>query len=61
MPNDELLAKLEAENARLIALLESNRIDWRLPSVDSAATIEASKLSTRDNNQAARSAPRALE
>jgi hypothetical protein len=48
MPNDELLAKLEVENARLIALLESNRIDWRPPSVDSTAISEASKLSTSD-------------
>ncbi|HBP1357769.1 TPA: DEAD/DEAH box helicase family protein [Pseudomonas aeruginosa] len=33
MSDADLLAQLQAENARLIALLESNGIDWRVPVV----------------------------
>jgi superfamily II DNA or RNA helicase len=41
------LAALRAENARLVALLEANGIDWRLPPEPPAsAEVEASKLST---------------
>lgn len=31
MTSSELLADLQAENARLIALLEAHNIEWRLP------------------------------
>ena len=44
MPAD-LLSKLQAENARLIALLESHGIEWR-PSGVSRPSTEPSKLST---------------
>jgi hypothetical protein len=38
---------LQTENARLVALLEANGIDWRLPPESLAsAEAEASKLST---------------
>lgn len=33
MKNDELLHSLRVENARLIALLESHGIEWRLPKI----------------------------
>ncbi len=46
---------LKAENARLIALLESHGIEWRLPAPPSAASApasqsppESSRLSTQD-------------
>lgn len=46
MPDQELLAKLQAENGRLIALLESRGIEWRAPSASLALASEPSKLST---------------
>jgi superfamily II DNA or RNA helicase len=46
MPED-LLSKLQAENARLIALLESHGIEWR-PSGVFPPSPEPSKLSTDD-------------
>jgi superfamily II DNA or RNA helicase len=47
-PSDrELLAKLQAENARLVSLLEARGIDWRAPAA-LAATFESAKLSTGD-------------
>lgn len=46
MPDLELLTKLQAENARLIALLESRGIEWRPPSASPALASEPSKLST---------------
>jgi hypothetical protein len=45
--SDDLLSKLQAENARLIALLESHGIEWR-PSKASPPSTESSKLSTGD-------------
>jgi len=45
MPDQDLLAKLQAENARLIALLESRGIEWRPPP---PAALEPSRLSTGD-------------
>ena len=47
MSDQDVLAKLQAENARLIALLEARGIEWRLPA-SSASTSEPSKLSTGD-------------
>lgn len=47
-PSDqELLAKLRAENARLCSLLEARGIDWRAPAA-LGPTSESSKLSTSD-------------
>lgn len=46
MSDQELLAKLQAENARLIALLDSRGIQWRPPSASLALASEPSKLST---------------
>ena len=46
MPDQELLAKLQAENARLISLLESRGIEWRPPPVSLPSASEPSKLST---------------
>ena len=46
MPAD-LLSKLQSENARLIALLESHGIEWRSCGVSPPST-EPSKLSTDD-------------
>ncbi len=43
-----MLADLQSENARLIALLESRGIEWRAPSVVAAAVSEPSKLSTAE-------------
>jgi len=48
MSNNELLAKLQIENARLIALLESHRIDWRPSITASPLVTEPSRLSTGD-------------
>lgn len=50
MTDKERLNKLEAENARLIALLDANGIEWRLPpaSMPAAASLEAAQLSTSD-------------
>ncbi len=47
MSDQELLAKLQAENARLILLLEARGIEWR-PPASLALTSEPSKLSTGD-------------
>jgi len=47
MSDQELLAKLQAENARLISLLEARGIEWR-PPASLALTSEPSKLSTGD-------------
>lgn len=46
MPDQDVLSKLQAENARLIALLESHRIEWRQPPASSPAALELSRLST---------------
>ncbi len=46
MPDQDLLAKLQAENARLVALLESRRIEWRKPPASLPAALEPSRLST---------------
>jgi len=45
--DQELLAKLQAENARLVSLLEARGIDWRAPAA-LGTTSESSKLSTND-------------
>ena len=45
MPGDPL-SKLQVENARLIALLESHGIEWRSSSGVSPPSLELSKLST---------------
>jgi hypothetical protein len=49
MDDQETLTKLRAENARLVALLDAQGIEWRLP-VESAAAdnfeAESSRLST---------------
>lgn len=47
MPLDSL-SKLQVENARLIALLESHGIEWRSLSGVSPPSIEPSKLSTNE-------------
>jgi hypothetical protein len=44
MPEKDLLSKLQAENARLVALLESHRIEWRQPLASLPAALEPSKL-----------------
>jgi hypothetical protein len=46
MPDQDLLSKLQAENARLIALLESPGIEWRPPPASSQPALEPSRLST---------------
>ena len=49
MVDRELLAALEAENARLVALLETHGIVWQLPASPAASTPteqEPSKLTT---------------
>ena len=53
IPKPDALAMLRAENARLVALLEASRIDWRsLPepvlSASNAAELEPSILSTEE-------------
>ena len=53
MPDDKTsLAALQAENTRLIALLESNGIEWRLPPEPelepTPAEIGPSRLSTAE-------------
>ncbi len=47
MSDQELLAKLQAENARLISLLDARGIEWR-PSASVLPASEPSKLSTGD-------------
>lgn len=42
------LADIRAENARLIALLESHGIPWQQPAVPPAVEVETSKLSTTE-------------
>ena len=46
MADGDELATLQAENARLIALLESRGIEWRAPPRPSPAALEPSRLST---------------
>lgn len=46
MPGRDDLAALQGENARLIALLESHGIDWRLPRPEPVPMSEPSRLST---------------
>jgi hypothetical protein len=48
MAERDPLAVLQAENARLIALLEEKGIQWRAPSehLPQASTLEPSRLST---------------
>lgn len=41
MANESTLSELQAENARLIALLEANGIDWRLPVLGSSSVCES--------------------
>lgn len=53
MTDTDLLAKLQAENARLVALLEANGIEWRLPAEPfkprhSATEKQSLQLSTED-------------
>ena len=53
MPERDPLAALRNENARLIALLEANDIEWRLrsepePDTPSMPTIESLRLNTND-------------
>jgi len=45
---DDSLSALQAENARLVALLEQHGIEWRLPPepIESVAEPESSRLST---------------
>ena len=45
MPDQDLLSKLQAENGRLIALLDSHGIEWRPPP---PTATEPSRLSTGD-------------
>jgi len=47
MSDQELLAKLQAENARLISLLDARGIEWR-PSASVPSASEPSKLTTGD-------------
>jgi hypothetical protein len=47
MSDQELLAKLQAENARLVSLLDARGIAWR-PPASVAPTSEPSKLATGD-------------
>ena len=47
MSDQELLAKLQAENARLVSLLDAHGIEWR-PPASVAPASEPSKLSTGD-------------
>lgn len=49
MNDRETLIKLQAENARLVALLDAHEIEWRLPAAPTAADsseVSASKLGT---------------
>jgi len=46
MADSDELSALRAENARLIALLESHGIEWRAPQQPSPPPIEQSRLST---------------
>ena len=51
MPEPDPFAALQSENARLIALLEANGIEWRLrrePDPESALELEHLRLSTDD-------------
>ena len=51
MVDRELLAKLQAENARLVALLETHRIVWHSPpisAVSEQADLDPSKLNTAE-------------
>lgn len=44
MTDFDSLAKLQAENARLIALLEANAIEWRLPASSIAFPLSVVEL-----------------
>jgi hypothetical protein len=44
MPDQDLLSKLQAENARLIALLQSHGIEWRSPPLLLLRSSAASRL-----------------
>lgn len=46
MPSRDELSALQAENARLIALLDSRGIEWRAPPTSSQPAAEPSRLST---------------
>jgi hypothetical protein len=49
MNDRETLIKLQAENARLVALLDAHEIEWRVPAAPTAADsseVSASKLGT---------------
>lgn len=41
MTERDLLAALQAENARLVALLESHGVEWRLPPVSAPSAQES--------------------
>lgn len=45
---NDVLANLKAENARLIALLESHGIEWRLPPPEPTTPFESVQLSTSE-------------
>ena len=49
MSDQELLAKLQAENARLVSLLDARGIAWR-PPASVAPTSEPSKLAAGDKD-----------
>jgi len=48
MSSPETLAELQAENARLVALLEAHGVAWRLAPPRAAPNAESSRLSTAD-------------
>ncbi len=48
MPDQESHAQLQAENARLIALLESHGVEWHPPPAAAPTATEPSRLSTGD-------------
>ena len=47
MTDSDLLVELQAENARLIALLEANAIEWRLPAAVPATPVSVVELPTQ--------------
>ena len=47
MTDSDLLEELQAENARLIALLEANAIEWRLPAAVPATPVSVVELPTQ--------------
>lgn len=47
MTDSDLLEELQADNARLIALLEANAIEWRLPAAVPATPVSVVELPTQ--------------